>query len=201
MKIGARVTGLKKIFYYITSVDYNIGDKVVLQRKDGLFIIEIATKVDLLDQHNEIKKSQILRRANAEDLLQLDKLALRQEYLMDVFNKAIKTLQLKIIPLSVWQAIDGVHINFYYYSPGRIEFNELIKTLIKNIDFRVRIEMVHMDVREVYAQQKSIGVCGKTCCCAQFTYSVACNKETSSEYSEGLCNKTKCCFISEEMEN
>jgi Uncharacterized homolog of PSP1 len=55
---------------------------------------------------------------------------------------------------------------FYYTADGRIDFRELVKDLAK--EFKMRIEMRQVGVRDEAKMVGGLGVCGRQLCCCSF---------------------------------
>ena len=90
---------------------------------------------------------------------------------------------------------------FYYTADGRIDFRELIKKLAD--EFRIRIEMRQIGVRQESAKLGGIGSCGRELCCASWisdfqsvTTGVARVQQLSPNPQKlaGQCGKLKCCL-------
>lgn len=90
---------------------------------------------------------------------------------------------------------------FYYTADGRVDFRELIKKLAD--EFRVRVEMRQIGVRQESAKLGGIGSCGRELCCASWisdfqsvTTNVARVQQLSPNPQKlaGQCGKLKCCL-------
>jgi cell fate regulator YaaT (PSP1 superfamily) len=55
---------------------------------------------------------------------------------------------------------------FYYTADGRIDFRQLVKDLAK--EFKMRIEMRQVGVRDEAKMVGGLGVCGRSLCCFSF---------------------------------
>jgi cell fate regulator YaaT (PSP1 superfamily) len=96
---------------------------------------------------------------------------------------------------------DGTKATFYYSADDRIDFRELIKRLAEQ--FRIRIEMRQIGVRQEAARLGGLGVCGRELCCASWLtgfQSVSTNTARTQQLSlnpqklAGMCGKLKCCL-------
>ena len=90
---------------------------------------------------------------------------------------------------------------FYYTADGRVDFRELIKKLAE--EFRVRVEMRQIGVRQESAKLGGLGSCGRELCCASWisnfqsvTTGVARIQQLSPNPQKlaGMCGKLKCCL-------
>ena len=96
---------------------------------------------------------------------------------------------------------DGTKAIFYYSAEERVDFRELIKILAEQ--FRIRIEMRQIGVRQEAARLGGIGTCGRELCCSAWLtnfQSVSTNTARIQQLSlnpqklAGMCGKLKCCL-------
>ncbi len=96
---------------------------------------------------------------------------------------------------------DGTKAIFYYSAEERVDFRELIKILAEQ--FRIRIEMRQIGVRQEAARLGGIGSCGRELCCSSWLtnfQSVSTNTARTQQLSlnpqklAGMCGKLKCCL-------
>lgn len=96
---------------------------------------------------------------------------------------------------------DGTKAIFYYSAEERVDFRELIKILAEQ--FRIRIEMRQIGVRQEAARLGGLGSCGRELCCSSWLtnfQSVSTNTARTQQLSlnpqklAGMCGKLKCCL-------
>ncbi len=96
---------------------------------------------------------------------------------------------------------------FYFTANDRVDFRQLIRRLAD--EFKVRIEMRQIGVRQEAAKLGGIGSCGRELCCASHmsTFkSVSTNSARTQQLSlnpqklAGQCGKLKCC-LNYELDN
>jgi cell fate regulator YaaT (PSP1 superfamily) len=94
---------------------------------------------------------------------------------------------------------------FYYTADGRVDFRQLVKDLAK--EFRMRIEMRQIGVRDEAKMLGGMGVCGRHLCCASFMTSfepVTIQKAKKQKIAinptkiSGLCGRLMCCLAFED---
>jgi cell fate regulator YaaT (PSP1 superfamily) len=94
---------------------------------------------------------------------------------------------------------------FYYTADGRIDFRMLVKDLAK--EFKMRIEMRQIGVRDEAKMIGGLGVCGRTLCCFSFMRNfepVTIQKAKKQQIVinptkiSGLCGRLMCCLAFEE---
>ena len=94
---------------------------------------------------------------------------------------------------------------FYYTADGRIDFRQLVKDLAK--EFKMRIEMRQVGVRDEAKMVGGLGVCGRPLCCFTFMKSfepVTIQKAKKQQIVinptkiSGLCGRLMCCLAFED---
>ena len=96
---------------------------------------------------------------------------------------------------------DGTKAIFYYSADDRVDFRELIKILAEQ--FKIRIEMRQIGVRQEAARLGGLGTCGRELCCASWltgfqsvsTITARTQQLTlNPQKLAGMCGKLKCCL-------
>jgi cell fate regulator YaaT (PSP1 superfamily) len=108
-------------------------------------------------------------------------------------------LQMKIAEVEV-QA-DGKKATFFYSADDRVDFRELIK--IFAMDFRIKVEMRQIGIRQEAAKVGGIGSCGRELCCSTWLNDFKSVSTTAARYQNlsinqtklsGQCGRLKCCL-------
>ena len=96
---------------------------------------------------------------------------------------------------------DGKKATFYYTADERVDFRELIKRLAD--EFKVRIEMRQIGMRQEAARLGGIGSCGRELCCSTWLTDFKIVSTSAARYQNlslnplklaGQCGKLKCCL-------
>ena len=96
---------------------------------------------------------------------------------------------------------DGSRLIFYFTADGRVDFRELVRDLAA--EFRTRIEMRQIGVRDEARMLGGYGACGRPLCCTTWLQSfepvsikMAKQQKLSLNPSKlsGLCGRLKCCL-------
>ncbi|MFP5257758.1 MAG: regulatory iron-sulfur-containing complex subunit RicT, partial [Acidobacteriota bacterium] len=122
-------------------------------------------------------------------------------------RKCIETrnLDMKLVDVEVLH--DRTKIVFYFTAPGRVDFRELVKDLVKA--YHTRIELRQIGVRHETQMLGAIGNCGQICCCRRFMrkfapVTIKMAKEQNLFLNptkiSGICGRLLCC-LSFEQEN
>ena len=96
---------------------------------------------------------------------------------------------------------DGKKAIFYYTAEDRVDFRELIKKLAE--EFRIRVEMKQVGMRQEASRLGGIGSCGRELCCSTWLTSFKAVSTSAARYQNlslnpaklaGQCGKLKCCL-------
>ncbi|MDF3077833.1 MAG: hypothetical protein K0S09_1722 [Sphingobacteriaceae bacterium] len=96
---------------------------------------------------------------------------------------------------------DKTKATFYYTAEGRVDFRELIKRMAS--DFRIRIEMRQIGMRQEASRLGGIGSCGRELCCSTWLTDFKTVSTSAARYQNlslntlklaGQCGKLKCCL-------
>ena len=97
--------------------------------------------------------------------------------------------------------LDHSKIIFYFTAEKRVDFRELVKDLAS--EFKTRIEMRQIGVRDEAKMICGIGICGRELCCSKFVnrfdlVSVKMAKEQNLALNptkiSGVCGRLMCCL-------
>ncbi|MEP7168772.1 MAG: regulatory iron-sulfur-containing complex subunit RicT [Bacteroidota bacterium] len=96
---------------------------------------------------------------------------------------------------------DGKKATFFYTAEDRVDFRELIKKLAE--EFRVRVEMKQVGMRQEASRLGGIGSCGRELCCSTWLTNFKAVSTSAARYQNlslnqaklaGQCGKLKCCL-------
>ncbi len=184
--------------------DVSAGEAIVVQTGDGPVMATVTQTVP--EQIRERRPSppagqQVVRTATREDVV----LRLKQQQReRDAFRFATMKVRERGLPMKlsrVEQAFDGSRLLFYFTADSRIDFRELVRDLAA--EFRTRIEMRQIGVRDEARMLGGYGSCGRPLCCTTWlqtfepvSIKMAKQQNLSLNPSKlsGLCGRLKCCL-------
>lgn len=201
--IGVRFKRAGKIYYFdpgearMTNDDYVIVETV---RGVEFGKVELAEKhVDEEDVVLPLKK--VIRIATEADKLVV---AENQELAEKAFHICTEKIQMHGLEMSLVEVeytFDRNKIIFYFTAEGRIDFRNLVKDLAA--EFRTRIELRQIGVRDEAKMLGGIGPCGRMLCCSTFLgdfepVSIKMAKDQNLSLNpakiSGLCGRLMCCL-------
>ena len=145
--------------------------------------------------------TRITRIANPEDI---DKFQWLKEREQQAFKFCLQRIAERKLPMKLvrvryfFNEKKGI---FYYTADGRIDFRQLVKDLAK--EFKMRIEMRQIGVRDEAKMIGGLGVCGRVLCCSSFMKTfepVTIQKAKKQQIAinptkiSGLCGRLMCCL-------
>jgi cell fate regulator YaaT (PSP1 superfamily) len=126
--------------------------------------------------------------------------AREQETLMR--SRAIaRSLNLQMKLSEVEYQADGRKATFFYTADDRVDFREMIKALAN--DFKIKVEMRQIGIRQEAGKVGGIGSCGRELCCSTWLTDFKSVTTTAARYQNlsinqtklsGQCGRLKCCL-------
>ena len=180
------------------------GDAVVIATETGTALGHvIPTLPATADRRRPAPDSThvVVRRASREDVVLRLKQQHREQEAMRIGLMKIRERALPMKLTRVEQLFDGSKLIFYFTADGRVDFRELVRELAA--EFRTRIEMRQIGVRDEAKMLGGYGACGRPLCCTTWLQSfepvsikMAKQQELSLNPSKlsGLCGRLKCCL-------
>jgi cell fate regulator YaaT (PSP1 superfamily) len=143
-------------------------------------IYRVATQRDL-DRHEEAKNREISTLYRGREI--------------------INDLSLGMKLSDIEYQSDNTKATFYYSADDRVDFRELIKSLAS--EFRIRVEMKQISLRQEAARVGGIGSCGRELCCTTWLSDFKNVSTSAARYQNlslnplklsGQCGRLKCCL-------
>ncbi len=208
--VEVRFKNNRKDFYRLPpELDLHIGDLVAVEASPGHDIGVITLTGEVVKYQmvkrkvdpfsTEIKK--VYRKARLTDIEKWINAVSKEESAIYHTRRAAVEFNLKMKVNDVEFQGDDTKAIFYYTADDRVDFRELIKSLAEQ--FRVRIEMRQIGVRQEASRLGGIGSCGRELCCSTWLTSfesVTTNAARVQQLSlnpqklAGQCGKLKCCL-------
>jgi cell fate regulator YaaT (PSP1 superfamily) len=187
----------------VGDVPYGRGDCVVVRSERGMEIGEIMCEANprAVELITEPTRGQIVRLVTPDDDAQLEKLRDKEQQEMDTCGRIISQRQLQMELVDVEHLFGGERIVFYFLAEKRVDFRDLVKDLAR--EYKTRIEMRQIGVRDEAKLLADYGDCGKPVCCnthmaAMPPVSMRMAKLQKSTLDpskiSGRCGRLKCCL-------
>ncbi len=150
------------------------------------------------------KLPTLLRVANERDLERQESLDSKRKEGLTVCRQLIDSHNLPMRLIDCHCTLDGRRLVFYFASEARVDFRDLVRDLAR--EFRCRIELRQVGVRDHARMLGGLGPCGRPLCCAQFLrafepVSIRAAKDQGIALNpgklSGLCDRLMCCLLYE----
>lgn len=184
-------------------LDIKLGDICVVdlgRAEDYGKVLEIKNK----PKEEEIKNSivrKIKRLLTDKDKQRIQENKAKEEYAYQKCLRRIADHKLDMKLVGVEYSLDCSRIIFYFTADGRIDFRELVKSLAT--EFRARIELRQIGVRDESKMLGGLGCCGRQLCCSTFLYNFEPINIRMAKIQRlplnpskisGLCGRLHCCL-------
>lgn len=199
----------KDFFSYTDDLELKEGEIVAVEAAAGHDIGIVTLTGEIVEMQMKRKNyhakpeemRKIYRHAKLSDVekwvssIEQEELALRKT------RELIYDLKLEMKLNDVQFQGDKTKAIFYYTAEDRVDFRELIKRMAE--EFRIRIEMRQIGMRQESAKLGGIGSCGRELCCSSWMSEFQSVSTTVARVQQlspnpqklaGLCGKLKCCL-------
>ncbi len=181
--------------------DIKIGDCVISELDKGTCLGTVVSEP--ADTARE-DLGKIARKATEQEILDHYLLKEKEKYAFDFCKTKIDEMALPMKLLSTEYLFGGTKLLFYFISENRVDFRELVKELAK--EFKIRIELRQVGVRDEAKIVGGLGNCGNTVCCRRFlnNFSIVSIKMVKEQglalnpsKISGICGRLMCCLAYE----
>ena len=201
--------GRKDYFLNKNSLSLSVGDVVATQVESGYDIGMITLTGELVKVQMDKKKIDYsqenpkitYRKASQKEIDKWSNLRDQEEAIKVKARKYAIDLRLKMKISDIEYQGDGSKVTFYYTAEDRVDFRELIKLFAR--EFRTKIEMKQVGLRQEAARLGGIGSCGRELCCSTWLTDFRSVSTSAARYQQlslnpqklaGQCGKLKCCL-------
>ena len=180
-----------------------VGEQVIVETEAGAALGTTVRHIGQLDAKRRFptEAPRVVRLATRDDVLARQRHERRERDAFRVAMLKIRERGLGMKLARVEQAFDGSKLIFYFTAEARVDFRELVRELAG--EFRARIEMRQIGVRDEAKMIGGYGTCGRPLCCTTFlntfepvSIKMAKQQDLSLNPSKlsGLCGRLKCCL-------
>lgn len=204
--VGIRFKPAGKIYHFdCGAFVLNQGEHVIVETEKGLGFGTVAlppAPMEKMPRGKALKK--VFRIASKNDHRRRAKNIDLETRACKFCQKCIKQSSLKMNLFSVESTFDASRLTFFFTADGRVDFRELVKRLVK--EFRVRIEMRQVGIRNQAKMCGGVGRCGREICCSAFIekfdpVSIKMAKQQGLSLNptkiSGQCGRLMCCLTYE----
>ncbi len=201
---GVRFRGTGKVYHFSPgdAQDLQVDERVVVETSRGTELGEVALTAQEVSERDLVGELKpVVRRATAADLQDARRFQEREDGAAEACRTQAERLRLDMKVISAEYSFDGSRLTFFFTAEQRVDFRELVRELAR--DFRTRIELRQIGVRDEARLVGGLGKCGRSLCCATWLndfspVSIRMAKQQDLPLSpmeiSGQCGRLLCCL-------
>ncbi len=202
--------GSRKDYYKNNTLHYySKGDLLTVEGVSGIDVGEVSLSGELVriqlkkkgvkEFNPEMKK--VLRKSTDKDLEAFFQNKKREKHVLARSREIARDLKVQMKLSEVEIQADGKKATFFYTADDRIDFREMIKMFAA--EFKVKVEMKQIGIRQEAAKVGGIGSCGRELCCSTWLQDFKSVNTNAARYQNlsinqsklsGQCGRLKCCL-------
>jgi len=200
---GVRFKPAGKIYDFETSIeDLQQGTRVIVQTEQGLGVarvINLPAPKEYKPGEQEIKS--VLRVVTDEDHITIEQNIELEKTAFIFCSEQVKQFGLQMNLFKVESTFDAKKLTFFFTADGRVDFRELVKSLVRQ--YHIRIEMRQVGIRHRAKLCGGVGRCGRITCCSSYLenfepISIKMAKVQGLSLNptkiSGVCGRLMCCL-------
>lgn len=200
--------GRKEFYRNPENLPIVTGDAVVVDVPNGHHLGYVSLQGELVRLQMQKKKvandseiKNIYRIATQKDLEKFEQVQNRDLPTLFRTREILRELKLDMKLTDIEFQADNTKATFYYSADDRVDFRELIKLLAA--EFKIRVEMRQISLRQEAGRLGGIGVCGRELCCSTWLSEFKSVSTSAARYQNlslnpsklsGQCGRLKCCL-------
>ncbi|MDT2762918.1 stage 0 sporulation family protein [Enterococcus asini] len=207
--VGVRFRDSGHIYYYAPGkAEYHYDERVIVESQQAKMLAKVAIpKIDIDKSDLPKEVLPILHKAGEQEIQKAQRNEADAQAAMGIGKKKIRSRNLEMKLVGVEYTLDRSRMIFYFTADGRVDFRELVKDLAG--EFRTRIELRQIGVRDEAKLLGGLGPCGRPLCCVTFLgdfipVSIKMAKDQGLSLNptkiSGLCGRLMCCLKYENAE-
>ncbi len=201
--VGVRFKPNGKVYYFAPNgFTLSRGEKAIVDTARGMEFGEVCMPNRLVKESDIVQPLHPVCRPAAKDDIdryEYNKLKEKDAFKICLDKIAQHGLDMKLVDVQC--SFDNSKLLFYFTSAGRVDFRELVRDLAAQ--FKTRIELRQIGIRDEAKLIGGIGICGRPLCCSRHLsnfaqVSIKMAKEQglslSSNKISGNCGRLMCCL-------
>ena len=203
--IETEFKGSRKAFFSNPkAIPLKVGEHIIVDFDNGEdmgVVSQIRNKDFKKAKDNNTTSGIIIRKGNQIDERRLNENRDIEDKVLIFARKEALNQNLEMKFLDIEYKFDRKKLVFYFTADGRIDFRALVKSFAA--EYKTRIELKQIGVRDEAQRIGGIGVCGRELCCSKFLTSFVSinvamardqNLFVKPEKFSGQCGKLMCCL-------
>jgi len=195
----------KAVYLNAQQFPFKLGDLAIVEAEKGEDLGRVSHPSRLTaPAEAEESRKKILRKPSDRDLVRLQENRLAELRAFEICKQkvVVHSMPMKLVDCEF--QFDGNKITFFFTAEKRVDFRELVKDLAA--EYRTRIELRQIGVRDEAKRLDGYGVCGRRLCCSSWIQDFAPittqaakdqNLPLNPNKLAGVCGRLKCCLMYE----
>lgn len=200
--------GRKDFFRNSDKLKMTTGDAIIVEVPNGHHLGHVSMQGELVRLQMQKKKvpndheiKKVYRLAHQKDVEKSEEVKKREMPTLYRAREIIHQYKLEMKLSDVEYQSDNIKATFFYSAEDRVDFRELIKALAS--EFKIRVEMRQISLRQEAGRLGGIGVCGRELCCSTWLGDFKNVATSAARYQNlslnpsklsGQCGRLKCCL-------
>jgi cell fate regulator YaaT (PSP1 superfamily) len=200
--------GRKDFYRNPERISLTTGDAIVVEVPNGHHVGYVSLQGELVRLQMQKKKvandgeiKKIYRIAHQKDLDKFEEVKKRELPTLYRTRVVLREMNLNMKLSDIEYQADNTKATFFYSADDRVDFRELIKRLAT--EFKIRVEMRQISLRQEAGRLGGIGVCGRELCCSTWLSDFKNVATSAARYQNlslnpsklsGQCGRLKCCL-------
>ncbi len=205
--IGVSFRSAGKVYYFSPAgFEVKRGDYVIVETARGVEMGKVAMGPREVEDEAVVQPLRgIMRVASSQDKEKAALTRAKEKTAVAICKGKIAKHGLEMKLIDAEYTFDESKLLFYFTADGRVDFRELVKDLAS--EFRTRIELRQVGVRDETKILGGIGICGRVLCCHSYLsdfvpVSIKMAKEQNLSLNptkiSGVCGRLMCCLKNEQ---
>ena len=195
-------TSLKHYYFDPGDMEISSGDYLIVETSRGVEIGQARGSVTSLPREKvPADLKPIIRKATAKDIEKDKANSIRKKDTIGICKERILAHNLDMKLIDAEYTFDDTKLIFYFSSEKRVDFRELVKDLAGQ--FKIRIELRQIGVRDEARMLGGLGNCGRELCCKNWLQDFepvsikmakVQNLSLNPNKISGCCGRLMCCL-------
>lgn len=196
----------KEYFFNKSNLTLRKGDAVIVQAENGVDLGVVSLTPDQIPDHETEGRElrYLIRLAIPDEMKKLTENRDEEKKSMGLVRERIAKYGLRMKLVDAEYQFDRRRLVFFFTADKRVDFRLLVRDLAS--EFKTRIELRQIGVRDEAKRVDGYGPCGKRLCCSEHLTEF---KPITTEFAKdqglqlnpskltGLCGRLKCCLAYE----
>lgn len=201
--VGIRFRASGKVYYFDPKGNrVSAGDCAIVETVRGPEFGEVSFGNRMIRKTDAVTPLRpMLRVATKEDIARNAENRAKEQEALRYCQERVTARKLDMKLIDAQYAFDNSKLLIYFSSEGRVDFRDLVKDLAA--EFRTRIELRQIGIRDEAKMLGGLGACGRPLCCSTFLndfgqVSIKMAKEQNLSLNSlkisGICGRLMCCL-------